>query len=159
MKVWFDVNLAKESTFFLNVLNDPRAWNIGHWTKTNQKKNADWIVYLKSTEYIDMLTCTSKSCFTGFSVTLMDENPRVTLFNFENWTNVPKNLKNYSVNDYRTYLILHEFGHAICSLDHPRKIVFGPCPIMVQQTRGLPEGTTKNLWPLELEKKKALKNV
>lgn len=159
MKVWFDVNLAKESNFFLDILNDSRAWNIGVWTKTRDKKKADWIVYLKSTEFIDKMTCSSKSCFTGFSVTLMDVSPRITYFNLENWTNVPIHLINYSIRDYKTYLILHEFGHAICSLDHPRKIINGPCPIMVQQTRGLPEGTTKNLWPLASEKKKAYKNV
>ena len=90
----------------------------------------------------------------------MDVSPRITYFNETNWNHVPEPLRHlYSLEDYRTYVILHECGHAIFSLDHPRKIVPGPCPVMIQQTRGLPQGTFKNLWPLESEKKRALKNV
>jgi hypothetical protein len=159
MKVWFDANLSNQKNFFLDVLNDPRAWN-RPWTRALTKKEANWIVYLKSSNFIDSKTCTSQSCFKGLSVTLMDENPRITYFNETNWNNVPMPLQGlYTLEDYRTYVILHECGHAVFSLDHPHKIKPGLCPIMVQQTKGLPIGTLKNIWPLELEKKKALKNV
>lgn len=81
----------------------------------------------------------------------MSEKP-ITYFSVANWTNVPRPLIDYSVEDYRTYLVMHEAGHAL-GLDH-EKCTATPAkaPIMLQHTKGL-NGCFKNIWPLESEKK------
>lgn len=145
-----------EMQFFMNILNDARSWPF-HWTITTRPSEANWTVRLETHQQIMKETNDyDNNDIVGLSVTFMTRKPRETLFSFENWTNVPEALRpfQYTRIDYRTYLILHECGHAL-GLQHAR-CTGGPAPIMLQQTRGLSSGLqvcTKNLWPLASEMK------
>lgn len=87
----------------------------------------------------------------GLSVTYMLTKPRVTYFSYDNWTRVPEPVRDqYTRGEYRTYLVLHECGHAL-GLHHASGRPGAPVPIMQQASKGL-LGTTKNVWPLATEK-------
>jgi hypothetical protein len=138
-----------EKKFFLNVLNNPQAWNVGLWVETNDINNAFWIVSLERQEYIDRVT-RSHSHVHGLSVTFMHLSPRVTYFSYENWSRVPEPVSGtYDVKEYRNYVILHECGHLL-GLGHTR-CLSGKAPIMIQQTKGL-GACEHNIWPLQSEK-------
>lgn len=124
---------------------------------TKTKSLAHWIAVKAPRTYIQSIGGDIK-----LSATIMSDpkqGPRTTFFNLENWNKLPEPLKGlYSLMDYRQYLVLHEFGHALASLDHPPKKTLhnnSYAPIMYQQTRGLDvpyDGQIiklkKNLWPL-----------
>jgi hypothetical protein len=105
---------------------------------------SDWIITLEQQEYIDSFFSSK-----GLSVTFMNERPRRTLFSFANWSKNPLALPDYSKKEYRTYLVLHECGHAL-GLGHVKCSGSGPVPIMYQQTRGN-KTCSKNIWPLAFE--------
>ena len=141
---------TRYKSFFMDTLNDARAWPM-RWVETRNLQTADWAVELASSKTISDVA----PGLPGLSVTMMAYVPRLTLFNYENWMRVPDAApKEYSLAQYRTYLILHECGHAL-GLGHPRASVRqsnGASPVMVQQTRGI--GNLKpNIWPLESEKR------
>ena len=84
------------------------------------------------------------------------------VFNARNWTSVPAPLAGvYSLEEYREYLVNHEMGHVLgIGHDDPRVVdavasslrdagitTPFPCPIMIQQTKGLPPGTVPNTVP------------
>jgi hypothetical protein len=135
----------------MNTLNDRRAWPL-HWYQTLNASQSNWNISLETQNFIDSYYPSSIS---GLSVTehrdLRATGPQApkTYFSYENWTSVPKTLR-YSLHEYRTYVLLHECGHAL-GQGH-RRCTGGPAPIMLQQTRGLGE-CTKNIWPLEKELK------
>jgi len=120
------------------------------WVETRSLQASDWAVELASSQTISELA----PGLPGLSVTMMSYKPRLTMFNYENWMRVPAAApKEYSLAQYRTYLILHECGHAL-GLGHPRASVrnsHGPCPVMVQQTRGIGH-LQPNIWPLDSER-------
>ena len=130
---------------------------------TLNKNIAHWIIIKSSGREIQAIGGDK-----GLSATIMSNpqlGPRTTLFNKENWTSVPEPLKGlYTLKEYRQYLILHEFGHALASIEHPenKSLRHGSsAPIMYQHTKGLTVknhlGTQitlkKNLWPLLEERK------
>lgn len=140
-----------EKHFIMSTLNDRRAWPV-KWLETRNAHLANWTVVLESQEYIDD---NFPSRIKGLSVTQSRPNVRQgllaprTTFSYENWSQVPLKLRGlYNIHEYRTYVVLHECGHAL-GLGH-RECTGGPAPIMLQQTRGLKE-CTKNLWPLDRE--------
>ena len=141
---------SRYKSFFMDTLNDPRAWPF-KWTETRKRQLADWAVELVDNDDIQSIA----PGLPGLSVTMMTYSPRLTLFNYQNWLTVPLAAPSYSLAQYRTYLILHECGHAL-GLGHPKSSVrqtHGPSPIMVQQTLGI--GLLEpNIWPLESEKMK-----
>ena len=148
-----------ERHFFMNTLNDARAWPI-KWIETKNPYQSNWNVVLESKDYIDFYY---PSKVKGLSVTEMAPITTVglrapkTVFSYENWTSVPRDLSGkYSVHEYRTYVIMHECGHAI-GLGHKR-CIGGQAPIMLQQTRGL-KHCTKNIWPLEDEIRASFKFI
>lgn len=135
----------REKGFFLRTLNDRRAWPVGRWVETSDMYQADWSVSLETSRQIDAIT---RDGFTGLSVTFMDLQPRHTFFSFENWSRVPKPVRDtYNVTAYRTYLVLHECGHAL-GLGHARCGGSNEetAPVMLQQTLGL-RGCAPNVWP------------
>lgn len=135
----------REQNFVLAVLNDARAWP-AQWLVTRVRDRAHWSVALETQEYINSIL----SDLQGLSVTYMMTRPRKTLFSYENWSNVPGPCKRvYNILEYRTYLVLHECGHAL-GLGHVRA-VSGPVPIMMQQTLGIGH-CEPNIWPLQKEK-------
>jgi len=140
-----------EKQFVLSTLNDRRAWPV-KWIETHNAQLANWNVVLESQQFIDD---NFPSRINGLSVTQSRANVRQgphapkTFFSYTNWSEVPLKLRGkYNIHEYRTYVVLHECGHAL-GLGH-RECTGGPAPIMLQQTRGIKE-CTKNLWPLDIE--------
>lgn len=145
---------TSEKAFIIKVLNDARAWPYA-WTESHDERNASWSVSLETPDFIHAIlndkprNRASGPLQNGLSVTLMRTRPRRTYFSFQNWTHVPAALPDYNRTEYRTYLVLHECGHAL-GLGHARCRGTGPAPIMHQQTRGNKD-CAKNIWPLAFE--------
>lgn len=135
-----------EKQFFLTTLNDPKSWPV-IWLETKNPLLSNWSVCLEKQQFIDN---EYSKHITGLSVTeFYDGKSPKTLFSYENFTKVPKPLLGtYNIHQYRTYLILHECGHAL-GLGHKRTTI-GPAPVMLQQTLGLKK-LDKNVWPLKSE--------
>lgn len=74
-----------------------------------------------------------------FSVTFISETPRTILFDPYNYKYGVKR-SGLSEDDYRTYVINHEFGHVL-GKDHLRCKAGEKCPVMYQMTRGLKKGS------------------
>lgn len=78
-----------------------------------------------------------------FSITTQnwDTKPKIYI-DSGNWLNGVQE-SGLSLNDYRRYVILHEFGHGL-GFDHQpcnkQTAVNGVCPVMYQSTRGCPSG-------------------
>jgi hypothetical protein len=149
-----------EMAFVLAVLNDNRAWD-HTWTLAETRAAADWIVALEDQTFIERriaerMTPSRRRSVTlnsGLSVTFMRETPRRSLLSFQNWSTVPRPVAGvYSPEAYRTYLVLHECGHAL-GLQHSRCRSGSRAPVMMQQTRGLRQ-CTQNPWPLAYERSK-----
>jgi len=141
-----------EKRLFLRILNDSKAWPY-HWHialhPDEGPDGADWSVSLETRDYIHQATREEK--YQNLSVTFMkspSNRMAHTMFDLTNWTRVPDALRGeYSVKEYRTYVVLHECGHALgirkhslCRNDKTK------ASIMQQQTLGL-KGCTKNVWP------------
>lgn len=71
-----------------------------------------------------------------FSVTYINRRPRIILFDPYNYKHGVKR-SGLSVENYRKYVINHEFGHVL-GKDHLRCKPGETCPLMYQMTRGLP---------------------
>lgn len=142
---------SRYKSFFMDTLNDARAWPL-KWSETSNLRLADWAVELADSEDIQR----AAPGLPGLSVTFMTYRPRLTMFDFENWMNVPEPVPMYSLAQYRTYLVLHECGHAL-GFDHPKSSIrstHGDAPVMLQQTLGIGH-LRPNVWPLSCEKLKA----
>jgi len=84
--------------------------------------------------------------FTGLSCA--DTINKIVYINERNWRCPPK-VSGLSLQEYRTYLILHEIGHII-GKNHPIKCgkVGTKMDVMTQQTLGkCTKINTKNVWP------------
>lgn len=188
--VYFDPSVTAraftidEMAFVLAVLNDHRAWG-QEWTLAPTRAAADWIVALEHQDFVEAAiqyhrgpnAPPSATITSGLSVTFMRE--RRSLLSYENWTTVPRPVAHvYTIEDYRTYLVLHECGHSL-GLNHsrcsPRRSVrrLGarggrsggrtgqsgsgrtgpPAPVMMQQTRGL-RACSPSPWPRPYERRK-----
>ena len=146
--------------FVMAVLNDHRAWGYS-WALAESRATADWIVALEAQWYIEQKIAEHASPIrrksitlnSGLSVTFMRESPRRSFLSFENWSGVPRPIAGvYGTKEYRTYLVLHECGHAL-GLQHSRCRSGRLAPIMMQQTRGL-RACRPNTWPLDYERAK-----
>jgi len=134
-----------EKKFLLHILNDPRSWGIPV-TETDDFEDAEWYVFLHTGSYIHSRYHHLNPEITGKLSVTDRRNPRdgiVTIFNLENWSTVPGAF-NGDLNQYRTYLINHEFGHAL-GRGHAT-CRSGPAPVMVQQTKGTGKCTIC-VWP------------
>ena len=80
----------------------------------------------------------------NLSFTFWGLKPPVIVFNANNWKRKPKKFTG-TQQDYLTYLINHEFGHAL-SLRHEHK-TSNDCPLMYQQSLGTQDCLHKHLWP------------
>jgi len=76
-----------------------------------------------------------------FSATWQHPKPYVAI-NMQNWINgVPES--GLTLTEYREYVILHEFMHALGYHHQPcneQTAVNGVCPVLYQSTRGCPKG-------------------
>lgn len=84
-----------------------------------------------------------------FSLTFQDPKPHV-LFDSENWLHGVEE-SGLSLNDYRRYVVQHEFMHAL-GYDHQKcdqtTSNAGVCPVLYQATRGPPTGYASGFNPI-----------
>jgi len=118
-----------ELIFILNVLNDSRAWGVYFEFKD---KNPDIILFKKTTQ--QLVNMFGKK-FDGFSVCDYSKYPIKIYFNKQNWDAIPLTSQYKSLSAYRTYLVLHEFGHALGYHKHDKCTKENaPASVMMQQT-------------------------
>ena len=119
----------------LAVLNNQNSWGVPV-TETNEFEDADWYVFLHTGSYIHKHYNSMHSGITSHLSVTDRRNPKygiLTIFNLENWETVPHAFKG-TLEQYRIYLVNHEFGHVI-GRDH-ETCRSGPAPVMLQQTKG-----------------------
>ena len=125
---------AAENSFMQTVLDDPRAWNFS-FRRVSQKEKHLIAVHKLPQSAID---AKYKDYPHLHGLSVCDRTGDITqiYLSQENW-NSPPSVSNYTTKSlYRTYLILHEFGHA---LGHGHSTCPGarqPAPVMMQQTKG-----------------------
>lgn len=101
---------------------------------------ADVVVHFKDPKYFRGLLIDGEDDPESLSATSMPgcgskEVPEV-YFNTGNWTSVPAPASTMTLENYRKYLVLHEFGHAL-GFGHVKCPSEGAdAPIMMQQTKG-----------------------
>ena len=125
------LNFTKEESIFIDqVLHHKKAWpvNFRHVLSSPSifvvklpKENINKIFW--NYPYLHNLSVCDRT-----------SNPIKIYICKENWNSIPQASGYKDLNLYRTYLILHEFGHAL-GLDHA-ECVEGPAPVMMQQTKG-----------------------
>ncbi len=126
---------------FIRTLTDPRSWK-GYKFEYSESFSKNHIrIIFTTNDYI------KKTCgFTGLSCA--DVTNKIVYINENNWRNPPK-ASGLSLQEYRTYLILHEIGHVL-GKKHPIKCdkVGSKMNVMTQQTLGkCTKVNTKNVWP------------
>lgn len=123
----------------LSILNDKRSWNVPIQISAD-KSNAQCTFYLSSTQSIQ-----NRYKGTPFEKTNLSITDRTNpyhfdvYYNLENWSIVPEAAKvsGYtSVDEYRKYLLNHEFGHVLGLLHVECPGPGQLCPVMKQQTLG-----------------------
>ena len=128
---------------FIETVTDSRSWNGYKFEYVS--------VPLKSKNHIRIIFATNdyikRVCgFDGLSCA--DVTNKIVYINEKNWRCPPK-ASGLSLQEYRTYLILHEIGHVL-GKKHPIKCgkVGSKMDVMTQQTLGnCTKVNTKNVWP------------
>ena len=87
----------------------------------------------------------------NMSFTTIGRHPTTIVFNSDNWNTKPAKFT-MELDKYRTYLINHEFGHALGLLEHQKKTV-AVCPLMYQQTLGTENCKEIHLYPTNTQLK------
>lgn len=121
-----------EQEFIQYVLDDPRAWDVTFKDikKSNMKPNI--LVYKTPGNIINKLY--PQEHLQNLSLTDTTNDPIIIHLRKENWDEGRGGYTNVWM--YRTYLVLHEFGHAI-GYGHAKCLKKGdPAPVMMQQTKG-----------------------
>ena len=83
----------------------------------------------------------------GMSFTYVHKSPCIIVFNADNWARKPGKFKE-SQDDYLTYLINHEFGHALGIHEHQTHTK-ELCHLMYQQTRGTEKCSKTHIYPTD----------
>jgi hypothetical protein len=132
MKIRFLTQDEKFKNTVISTLNSPDSWGVS----VVEGEPADVRIGIapKRSHYRHV---NGKRVY--FSVTFISENPRTILFDPYNYKYGVKR-SGLSVEDYRTYVINHEFGHVL-GKDHLRCKAGEQCPVMYQMTRGLKKGS------------------
>lgn len=152
-----NVDYEATRTVIRRVLADPRGWRrFGYRFRAMAPARGLHLKYVKPRPgrliHIRIATdrTISRTChFTGLSCAMMGDD--VVLINQDRWLRASA-ASGLSLDEYRTYVILHEVGHLLgrahhaCAADDARK----PCPVMYQQT--ISKGCcAPNPWPLAWE--------
>jgi hypothetical protein len=121
-----------EIEFMIQVLNHPRGWNVPFYYNAQTKKIQ---VFKMLGNEIDTLF--KSNDLVGLSVCDRTNPQNIKIYlRKENWDSIPQVSGYNSLQQYRIYLILHEFGHAL-GHDHVKCKQSGdPAPVMLQQTKG-----------------------
>lgn len=123
---------TSEIEFMIQILNHPRAWKVPFYYNHKTTKIQ---VYKMPGKQIDLLF--KSNDLVGLSVCDRTDSKNIKIYlRKENWDSIPKVSGYSSLQQYRIYLILHEFGHAL-GYDHEKCTHNGdPAPVMLQQTKG-----------------------
>jgi hypothetical protein len=132
--------LPHEQAFVLSVLNDPRGWAAYGFAFVRANADADADVTVCLASAAEMGARYPQTHLRGLSVTdRTADKPRIFL-NASNWA-CPPAASGYAadragVQEYRTYVVLHEMGHAL-GLGHATCPAPGAlAPVLVQQSKG-----------------------
>ena len=129
------------------TLDHEKSWDAS-FQYVNASVQPDIIIYKLARKAIDKIFHKYPHLH-GLSVTDRSSRPIKIYFQEENWNKVPaKSGYGNDLASYRTYLILHEFGHA---LGHDHVKCPGnnmPSPVMMQQTKGTGE-CYPDPWPVK----------
>jgi hypothetical protein len=123
-----------EKNFIDKVLNDPKSWGVQFRAVASHAKH-DVVAHKMPQGDIDKIFHNQPHLH-GLSVCDRREKPIQIYISAENWAKPPLQSGYKDSRLYRTYLILHEFGHA---LGHDHALCPGeghPAPVMMQQTKG-----------------------
>jgi len=107
-----------------------------HHMHTSQKQTADVLIAL-SPKRLHYKTIKGKRVY--FSVTFIDRTPPLILIDPYNYMYGVKQ-SGLSIEKYRSYVIIHEFLHAI-GFDHLPCRAGKVCPVLYQMTRGIPKNS------------------
>jgi ssRNA-specific RNase YbeY (16S rRNA maturation enzyme) len=116
--------------------------------EASSQEEADVMIYLKSKEFMDKHNdfdeyYPNTNKIIRFSLTYQSPLSKPYIYIDEtNWMQGVSE-SNLSLNEYRQYVIQHEFMHAL-GYDHiecnEKTAVNGVCPVLYQSTRGCPKG-------------------
>ena len=140
-------NQCKECT--RKYISNPNGWISKGYTIVETNNEPDILVNFEERETMDKLFGNNLS-LKGLSITDRGTKPINIYFHLDNWNNPPDTfIKKYNrLDDYRAYLVQHEFGHAL-GYDHPNRPKNGemkPCKVMLQQTKYTEPYCTVNPW-------------
>ena len=139
-----DPNFAKKASDIIKA----SRWNISHNIReiSNDSQEIPRInVYLVERSFLDQYHDGKDFYPDGrpirFSITLTNTHPEVFI-DGNNWLYGVKD-SGLTLEQYKQYVVLHEFGHAL-GYDHqpcnPSTAENGVCPVLYQSTRGCPKG-------------------
>ena len=124
----------REINFITETLNHPNAWDV-EFRFVKEPKLTDIIIYKVPKSYINKLF-ENYPHLHGLSVCDSRANPIKIYFSEENWNTIPEASGYKILFMYRTYVILHEFGHALGNSHVECTRRGDPAPVMMQQTLG-----------------------
>lgn len=150
-KYFMDCKNAEKFNFYRKtsyVLTSNKGWGRAgiKFLQTNDISNADFVIKLVC------LQCIKSHCgkdFLGLSCTNYSDTPVTCYINLYRWMNGSVHSK-LNLEDYRTYVINHEVGHAL-GLDHDGCSGKGkPASNMMQHTVGIGE-CIPSPWPIDTD--------
>lgn len=124
------------------ILNDPRGWG-RNFVQVADPAKADTRMVLASPNLVDELCAPLKT----MGKTSCNNNGR-TVINIERWAYGSTEFlqSGGSLEDYRTYVINHEMGHALGHGHEDCTSIGAPAPVMQQQILDM-KGCKTNPWP------------
>ena len=133
---------AADVAFIEAVTSHSRAWGV-RFAHVLPSEPHDVEVFKLSGDVLDGMF---PAYLHGLSVTDRRTTPVRVYFRAENWDAVPR-ASGYGkdLRAYRTYLVLHEFGHVLGHGHTACPCPGAPAPIMMQQTRGT-DGCVPDPW-------------
>lgn len=144
-----DTDFARKAHRILQLSN----WNKYHrFERTYSVNEASIYIHLKSDSWLEPYHKPAKYYPSGkqirWSIThRLAGEPSVVYINAKSWMNGVAESK-LRLNRYQTYVINHEFGHAL-GYDHKKCIGRDTCPVMYQSTKGCPIGKSCGYQPDE----------
>ncbi len=146
--------------YFREQVNDAIRKELPHrLIETLDKNTADILIEIKHTDELAQhrtLDYYDDGTEIKFSYTIYNKTPILIHIDSSNWLNGVKQ-SGLTLQQYRQYVILHEFGHALGydHMDINATTFDGKTPIMYQATRGIPKGVNRKAgytWNIDEDK-------